>query len=175
MIVCGIFIFSSERFALSLQGRPICEPTMGCLAIGDTPNRSFEPKIIGFLCSYCSYSAADLAGQSQIVIPANLRIIKVPCTGRVDPAFVLRALAAGADGVLICGCHPGDCHYIDGNHKAAGRFLLLRRTVKDLGMEKERIKLAWVGASEAKRLSEIVVEMTEQIRALGPRRSLNKP
>jgi F420-non-reducing hydrogenase iron-sulfur subunit len=129
---------------------------------------SFEPKIVGFLCNWCSYAGADLAGTSRIHYAPNVRIIRVMCTARVDPTFVLKALHDGADGVLICGCHPGDCHYSEGNYKAMRRYPLLKRLLADYGIEDERVRLEWVSASEGKRFADIVDDMTERVRALGP-------
>ncbi len=129
---------------------------------------SFEPKIVGFLCNWCSYTGADLAGTSRMKYPPNLRSIRVMCSGRVDPTFVLKAFAEGADGVLIAGCHPGDCHYIDGNMKTLRRVPLLRRMLDQLGVEPERLRLEWVSASEGDRFKEVIEEMTETVRALGP-------
>jgi F420-non-reducing hydrogenase iron-sulfur subunit len=129
---------------------------------------AFEPKILGFLCNWCSYSAADSAGASHREYPANLRVVRVMCSGRVDPVFALQALAGGMDGVLICGCHPGDCHYISGNCRTLGRFELLKRMLAAMGVEPERLRVEWVSAQEADRFAAIVEEMTEQIRALGP-------
>ena len=129
---------------------------------------SFEPKIVGFLCNWCSYTGADLAGTSRIQYPANIRIIRVMCSARIEPAFVLRALARGADGVLICGCHPGDCHYSEGNYKTMRRFPLLKRLLKEYGVENDRVRLEWVSASEGQRFADIVTDMTERVRALGP-------
>lgn len=129
---------------------------------------SFEPEIVGFLCNWCSYTGADLAGTARRKYLPNVRIIRVMCSGRVDPQFVLKAFQLGADGVLICGCHPGDCHYQEGNYKALRRSMLLKRLVKDFGIEPERVKLEWVSASEGDRWTEVVNGFTEQIRALGP-------
>jgi len=131
---------------------------------------SFEPKIVGFLCNWCSYTGADLAGTSRIHYPANIRIIRVMCSARVEPAFVLQALAGGADGVLVCGCHPGDCHYSEGNYKAMRRFPLLTSVLRDYGVEDARVRLEWVSASEGQRFADIVADMTEQLRGLGPAR-----
>ena len=128
----------------------------------------FEPKIVGFLCNWCSYTGADLAGTSRIKYASNLRVIRTMCTARIDPTFVLKALLQGADGVLICGCHPGDCHYVEGNYKAMRRFPLLKKLLDDYGIENERVQLEWVSASEGRRFAEIVDHMTEQIRELGP-------
>jgi len=128
----------------------------------------FEPKIVAFLCNWCSYRGADLAGTSRIKCAANVRAIRVMCSGRVEPAFVLRAFELGADGVLVLGCHPGDCHYSEGNYKALRRMELLKRTLIQLGIEEDRFRLDWVSASEGDRFSHIVNEMTERVRALGP-------
>ena len=129
---------------------------------------SYEPKILGLLCNWCSYSAADLAGSSQLQYPANVRVVRVMCTGRIDPTFVVRALAKGADGVLICGCHPGDCHYISGNNIAARRIYLLQQMLAGFGVEPQRVRLEWISAQEAERYAKVVRDMTEQIRSLGP-------
>jgi len=129
---------------------------------------SFEPKIVGFLCNWCSYGAADLAGTSRIKYPSNIRIIRVMCSGRIDPTFVLKAFEKGADGVLICGCHIGDCHYMEGNHKAARRIPLLKKMLVQLGIEDQRIRLEWCSAAEGERFATIVNDMTEQVRKLGP-------
>lgn len=131
---------------------------------------SFEPKIVGFLCNWCSYTGADLAGTSRIQYPPNIRIVRVLCSARIDPTFVLHALAKGADGVLICGCHPGDCHYTEGNYKALRRYRLLKAVLKAQGVEEERVRLEWVSASEGQRFADIVQDMTERVRALGPNR-----
>ncbi len=128
----------------------------------------FEPRIIGFLCNWCSYTGADLAGTSRIKYAPNVRVIRLMCSARVDPTFVLEALAEGADGVLVCGCHPGDCHYSEGNYKALRRYALLRRLLADHGIEEERVRLEWVSASEGRRFGEVVDDMTAKIRALGP-------
>jgi len=128
----------------------------------------FEPKIVGFLCRWCAYTGADLAGLSRIIYPPNVTPIRVNCSGRIDPTLVLKALAAGADGVLIAGCHPGDCHYINGNVKTIRRFKLLQNLLDEFGIEKERVRLEWVSASEGGRYASIVESMTEEIRTLGP-------
>jgi F420-non-reducing hydrogenase iron-sulfur subunit len=130
----------------------------------------FEPVIVGFLCNWCSYRAADLAGTARIKYAPNLRILRVMCSGRVDPQFVLQALLNGADGVLIAGCHPGECHYVNGNIKTLRRFTLLRKTLEQWGIEPERVQLLWASASEGTVLAAAVDRMTEQIRALGPLR-----
>jgi len=129
---------------------------------------TFQPRIIAFLCNWCSYAGADLAGISRLQYPPNVRIIRVMCSGRIDPTFVVRALADGADGVLIGGCHPGDCHYLDGNHRAMRRYHLLMKLLEQFGIEKERVKLAWISAGEGDKFAQVIKEMTETVRKLGP-------
>ena len=129
---------------------------------------SFEPVIIGFTCNWCSYRAADLAGTARVKYPPNVRLIRLMCSGRLDPTFVLKALANGADGVLITGCHPGECHYIEQNYKALRRYLLLRRTLAQMGVDPGRIKLVWASAAEGVRLAGEIGKMIEEVRALGP-------
>lgn len=131
---------------------------------------AFEPRIVGFLCNWCSYTGADLAGTSRVQYAPNVRIIRVMCSARIDPTFVVKALAEGADGVLVCGCHPGDCHYVEGNYKAMRRFAALKRVLRAYGIEEERVRLEWVSASEGARFAEIVNDMTEKTRRLGPSR-----
>ena len=128
----------------------------------------FEPKIVGFLCNWCSYAGADLAGTSRIQYPPNVRIIRVMCSGSVDSMYILRALLEGADGVFVGGCHPGDCHYIDGNYKARRRMVLLHNILDTLGIEKERVWIRWISASEGQKFADTMKEMTEAIRKLGP-------
>lgn len=129
---------------------------------------TFEPVIIGFCCNWCSYAGADLAGVSRQQYPPNLRIIRVMCSGMVHPNLVIDALTKGADGVLICGCHIGDCHYLEGNVKAENRKEAIELMLEDFGIEPERFRLEWVSASEGPRFAEVVREMTESVRALGP-------
>ncbi len=129
---------------------------------------SFEPKILGILCNWCSYSGADLAGTSRKKYPANIRIMRVMCSGRVDPVFILKALESGADGVLILGCHPGDCHYAAGNFKTMRRMEMLKKLTDQMGIESDRIRLDWVAASEGDKFAEIIKDMTEKIKKLGP-------
>ena len=131
-------------------------------------DEQFEPRIVGFLCRWCSYTGADLAGTSRIQYPANMSPIRVMCSGRVDPTFVLKALSDGADGVLIAGCHPGDCHYQEGNYKAMRRYRLLLKMLDQFGIERERVRLEWVSASEGDKFAKVVKEMTEALRTLGP-------
>ena len=130
---------------------------------------AFEPKIIGFLCNWCSYAGADLAGVSRIQYPPNIRIIRVMCSGRIDPIFVLEAFKDGADGVLVAGCHlPSDCHYISGNFKALRRVNLLKKVIEELGIEPERLRLEWISASEGAKFAAVVRDMVGQIKKLGP-------
>jgi len=129
---------------------------------------SHEPKLVAFLCNWCSYTGADLAGTSRTKYSESVRIVRVMCSGRIDPTFVLKAFKEGADGVLISGCHPGDCHYHEGNYKALRRYHLLTPYLEQMGIEPERIRLEWVSASEGNRFAEIVDEMTESLRNLGP-------
>lgn len=133
-------------------------------------SEQFEPVIVGFLCNWCSYRAADLAGTSRIKYAPNMRAIRVMCSGRVDPQFVLKALRHGADGVLIAGCHPGECHYVNGNIKALRRYSLMKKTLDQWGIEDKRVQLLWASASEGTKLAEKVDSMTEELRALGPLR-----
>lgn len=128
----------------------------------------FEPKIIGFLCNWCSYAGADLAGVSRFQYPSNIRIVRVMCSGRVDPLFVIEMFVQGADGVLIGGCHPGDCHYMEGNYHTERRVKMLKKVLAHSGIEPERLVLEWIAASEGERFAEIIRKFTEQIRALGP-------
>jgi F420-non-reducing hydrogenase iron-sulfur subunit len=130
----------------------------------------FEPVIVGFLCNWCSYRAADLAGTARIQYAPNMRPIRVMCTARIEPQFVLKALREGADGVLIAGCHPGECHYVEGNIKALRRHTLLKQMLGQFGVEEERVQMVWASASEGTVLAEAVDRMTEQVRALGPLR-----
>jgi len=131
-------------------------------------DNNWEPRIVAFFCNWCTYTAADLAGVSRLKYAPNVRIIRVMCSGRVDPQFVLDAFSKGADGVLIGGCHPGDCHYMEGNYKALRRMRLLSRMLKDMGIEEQRFRLEWISASEGDRVRSVINEMTEQVRALGP-------
>jgi len=128
----------------------------------------FEPRIVGFLCNWCSYSGADLAGVSRIPSAPNLRIVRVMCSGRVDPSFIIRAFQLGADGVLVAGCHPGDCHYQEGNFKALRRVLLLKQVLREFGLDERRLRLEWISASEAEKFARVSREFTEEVRRLGP-------
>jgi F420-non-reducing hydrogenase iron-sulfur subunit len=129
---------------------------------------AFEPKIIGFLCNWCSYTGADLAGVSRIKSAPNVRVIRTMCSGRVDPSFILKAFQMGADGVVVMGCHLGDCHYQEGNYKTIRRIPFLKRLVKDFGIDPRRLRLEWVSASEGDKFARVVNEFTKEIRSLGP-------
>ena len=129
---------------------------------------NFEPTIIAFVCNWCTYTAADLAGTARLGYPANVRLIRVMCTGMVDPKYVIKALLEGADGVIISGCNPGDCHYINGNYKARRRIKLLKEILSRFGFEPERLRLTWIAASDGVLLAETLQEMVDQIKALGP-------
>ncbi len=129
---------------------------------------SFEPRIVGFLCNWCAYSGADLAGVSRLKSAPNVRIVRVMCSGRVDPYFILHAFQLGADGILIAGCHPGDCHYQEGNFKALRRVLLLKRILREFGIDERRLRLEWISASEAEKFARVSTEFTEEVRSLGP-------
>ena len=135
-----------------------------------SPESMWEPKLLGLLCRWCSYAGADLAGTSRKKYPANIRIIRVPCSGRVDPLFILKALRLGFDGVLVSGCHLGDCHYQTGNYYARRRMALTKRLLEYLGINPERVQASWVSASEGAKFTEVVTEVTEEIRKLGPNR-----
>ena len=130
-------------------------------------DESFEPKIIGFLCNWCSYTGADLAGTSRLQYPPNIRVIKVMCSGRVNPQFVLKAFQEGADGVLVSGCHPGDCHYIEGNLHSRRKLTLLRDHLEFMGIDPKRFQLSWVSASEGPKFAEVVTNFTNQVKELG--------
>lgn len=132
----------------------------------------FEPRIIGFLCNWCSYAGADAAGISRFKYQPNIRIVRVMCSGRVSPELVLRAFRAGADGVLVLGCHIGDCHYVSGNHRTAKRMPILRRILEYVGIEPERLRLDWVSSAEAPKFQQVVNEFTETIKELGPARQV---
>ena len=134
----------------------------------------WEPKIVAFLCNWCSYAGADLAGVSRLSYPPNIRVIRVPCSGRINPLFVLTCLQRGADGVLVSGCHPGDCHYISGNYVARRKFDLLYNLLDYIGIERGRVRLFWVSAAEGGKFAELIDEMTREIKALGPARRLVK-
>lgn len=129
--------------------------------------KTFEPKLLGFLCNWCTYAAADLAGTSRMNYPANLKVVRVPCSGRVDPLFIWKALQDGADGVLVSGCHPGDCHYGQGNYYAKRKLALTRQLLEFVGVEPERLHFDWISAAEGRKFSTVAREFTEQVKALG--------
>jgi F420-non-reducing hydrogenase iron-sulfur subunit len=143
-------------------------PVAPASAQGTAPAATFEPVIIGFTCNWCSYRAADLAGTARTKYPPNVRLIRLMCSGRLDPTFVLKAYAEGADAVLVTGCHPGECHYIEQNYKALRRFQLLQRTIEALGIEPARLQLVWASAAEGVRLAGEIARVTDEVRALGP-------
>ncbi len=144
------------------------ETTKEAAAPGAAAQERFEPRIVAFFCNWCTYLAADLAGTTRLKYAPNVRVVRVMCSGRIDPQFVLEAFAQGADGVLIGGCHPGDCHYESGNYKQLRRYSLLHRLLTDLGIEDARFRLEWISASEAEPLRVVVNDMVEKVRALGP-------
>ncbi len=137
-------------------------------------SETFEPKIVGFLCNWCSYAGADLAGVSRFQYSPNVRIHRVPCSGRIDPSFILKALQKGADGILVSGCHPGDCHYITGNYYARRRFAVLKKFLDYCGIETDRVFFTWVSASEGKKFADTIEYVTEKVKALGPASRLVK-
>ena len=137
-------------------------------------SQEFEPKIVAFLCNWCSYAGADLAGIGRYQYPPTIRVIRVPCSGRVDPLYILKALQNGADGVLVSGCHPGDCHYIEGNYFARRKFVILKNLLEFLGFEEGRVQFSWVSAAEGERFSQVVKEVTDVVRELGPARRMVK-
>ncbi len=133
-----------------------------------SPDGTWKPRIVAFFCNWCTYTAADLAGVSRMKHAANARIIRLMCSGRVDPQFIIDAFAKGADGVLIGGCHPNDCHYVEGNYKCLRRYQMLKRVIADLGIEPERLRLEWISAAEGEKVKRVVNEMTEALTQLGP-------
>jgi len=133
---------------------------------------SWEPRIVAFFCNWCTYTAADLAGVSRMKYAPNVRIIRVMCSGRIEPQFILAAFSQGADGVLLGGCHPGDCHYIEGNYKTLRRMRLMERMLQDMGIEAKRFRLEWISASEGDKVKRVINDMVEEVRAMGP---LNHP
>ena len=144
-------------------------------AISESPAApTWEPKIVAFLCNWCSYAGADLAGVSRLQYPPNLRVIRVPCSGRISPYLILRSLQHGADSVLVAGCHPGDCHYLGGNYAARRKFLLMQRLLDYVGLEPGRVNFAWISASEGGKFAELIAEVTQQTLALGPATRLVK-
>lgn len=139
-----------------------------------TDAQDWDPRIIAFLCNWCSYAGADLAGVGRMQYPPNVRIIRVPCSGRINPLFILAALEQGADGVLVSGCHPGDCHYLSGNYVARRKFALLKEFLEYVGIEEGRVSFSWVSASEGGRFAEVIGEVTNRVKELGPSKKLVK-
>lgn len=134
----------------------------------------FEPKILVFACNWCTYAGADLAGLSRLQYPPNVRILRVPCSGRVNPQFVLRAFQRGIDGVLVCGCHPGDCHYTSGNYFTRRRYLLMKRMLEFMGTDPERFQIRWISGSEGPKFQEVITEATSTIKAIGPNKKMQR-
>jgi coenzyme F420-reducing hydrogenase delta subunit len=135
---------------------------------------NWEPKIVAFLCNWCSYAGADFAGVSRLQYPPNVRVIRVPCSGRINPMYILKALQNGADGVLVSGCHPGDCHYISGNFSARRKFGLFHEFVTYVGIEEERVRFSWVSAAEGEKFSKVIKEVVEGVKKVGPIKKLKK-
>lgn len=135
---------------------------------------NWEPKIVAFLCNWCSYAGADLAGTSRIQYPPNIRVIRVPCSGRINPFFIIASLQHGVDGVVVCGCHPGECHYLTGNYSARRKFALLKDLLEYAGLEEGRVQFSWVSASEGARFARVISEVTRKVTALGPLEKLSK-
>ena len=131
-------------------------------------SETFEPKIIAFVCTYCTYAGADLAGTSRLKYAPNVRIIRIPCTGRISPMFILKALQKGADGILVSGCHPGDCHFTHGNYHARRRWMVFRSLLDFMGISTERVKFSWISAAEGGKFADLINNVTEDIRTLGP-------
>ena len=136
--------------------------------------KSWQPKIIAFLCNWCSYAGADLAGISRLQYPPNVRIIRVPCSGRMNPLYIIRALQHGVDGVLVSGCHPGDCHYITGNYHARRKFAMINSLLQYVGIEKGRVHFSWVSASEGGKFAEVIKQVTNDVKKLGPAKKMVK-
>jgi coenzyme F420-reducing hydrogenase delta subunit len=134
----------------------------------------FQPNIVAFLCNWCSYAGADLTGTTRTHYPPTVKVIRVMCTGRVNPLFVAQVLRTGADGVLISGCHPGECHYMKGNFLARRRFIIMRNLLEFIGIDPQRIRMSWVSASEGKKFADVITEVTEDIKKLGPLQSFKE-
>jgi coenzyme F420-reducing hydrogenase delta subunit len=134
----------------------------------EAKEQSFEPRIVAFVCNWCTYTGADLAGTSRLAMATNVRIVRLPCTGRIDPLFVLKAFERGADGVIVSGCHPGDCHYAEGNYHARRRFRLFKELLDFTGIDSRRVTFSWVSASQGQKWADVVNTTTERIRGLGP-------
>jgi coenzyme F420-reducing hydrogenase delta subunit len=137
--------------------------------------KGWEPRILAFLCRWCSYAGADLTGSSRVSYPPNVRILRVPCSGRVNPLFILKALRSGMDGVLVSGCHPGDCHYTAGNYNARRKFAILSRLLEYVGIDPRRVQFSWVSASEGDKFAKVVSEVVAEVKALGPNELFRLP
>ncbi len=133
-------------------------------------HEAWEPEIVGFLCQWCSYAGADLAGSARMKYPTNLKVIKVPCSGRIDPMFIIKALRDGMDGVLVSGCHPGDCHYTCGNMHARRKFTVLHEMLNFMGIDQKRVHFSWVSASEGEKFVEVINKVVNDVREVGPNR-----
>jgi F420-non-reducing hydrogenase iron-sulfur subunit len=136
--------------------------------------KEWEPKILAILCNWCSYAGADLAGVSRIQYPPTIRVVRIPCSGRVDPLFIMKSLQSGFDGVLVSGCHPGDCHYLSGNYVARRRFAVLKPLLEFVGIEPERVQFSWISAGEGERFAQVMTKVTNDIRKIGPAKRLVK-
>jgi coenzyme F420-reducing hydrogenase delta subunit len=134
----------------------------------------WEPKILAILCNWCSYAGADLAGVSRIQYPPTIRVVRVPCSGRVDPLFIMKSLQSGFDGVLVSGCHPGDCHYLSGNYVARRRFAILKPLLEFMGIEPDRVQFSWISAGEGERFAQVMTKVTNDVKKLGPAKRLVK-
>ncbi|MDJ0806902.1 MAG: hydrogenase iron-sulfur subunit [Gammaproteobacteria bacterium] len=138
------------------------------MLIGDRKQQSYEPRIVAFLCNWCAYAGADLAGTQRLSYPPNVRVIRLMCSGRVDPGFIIEAFLEGADGVIVAGCHPGECHYEHGNRLAERRMTTLQHLLGFIGIEQARVRLAWVSAAEGRKFAQLIETTVEEVRALGP-------
>jgi len=136
--------------------------------------KDWQPKILAILCNWCSYAGADLAGVSRIQYPPNIRVVRIPCSGRVDPLFIMKSLQSGFDGVLVSGCHPGDCHYLSGNYVARRRFAILKPLLEFIGIEPERVQFSWISAGEGERFAQVMTKVTDDIKKIGPAKRLVK-
>ncbi|MGD9140808.1 MAG: hydrogenase iron-sulfur subunit [bacterium] len=136
--------------------------------------KDWQPRILAILCNWCSYAGADLAGVSRIQYPPNIRVVRIPCSGRVDPLFIMKGLQSGFDGVLVSGCHPGDCHYLSGNYVARRRFAVLKPLLELVGIEPERVQFSWISAGEGERFAQVMTKVTNDIKKVGPARRLVK-
>jgi F420-non-reducing hydrogenase iron-sulfur subunit len=136
--------------------------------------KDWQPRILAILCNWCSYAGADLAGVSRIQYPPTIRVVRVPCSGRVDPLFIMKSLQSGFDGVLVSGCHPGDCHYLSGNYVARRRFAILKPLLEFMGIEPDRVQFSWISAGEGERFAQVMTKVTNDIRKIGPAKHLVK-